>query len=543
MPRQQVFDYVIVGGGSAGCVLANHLSANERDSVCLLEAGPPDRSLLIRMPAGIGYLVPGQRYNLHHYTQPQTELKGRRLYWPRGRTLGGSSSINAMVYMRGNSGDYDAWEAAGNPGWGWSGMLPYFLLSEGNARGGGAFHSSCGPLAVSDLKWTSEAGRAFLRAAQSAGHSLNNDFNGDRQLGVGFYQVTQRHGRRCSSAGAYLRPVRNRVNLKVSTNSQVAKLLFRGDRVCGVQLLNGRRVLAQREVLLCAGAIQSPQLLLLSGIGPETELRSLGIATQAHLPGVGKNLQDHLDITQVVETSAPIGFSESLGAKLKMALHLPEFLLAGTGPLTNNVAEAGGFACSSKAGVFPDVQFHLSAAPLFDHGRRKTKGFGYSLHTCALRPHSRGEIKLQSTDPRAQPLIQPNYLSAAEDLAVMAEGYEMAAAILEQEDLKKYRKRLWSPTERLPNRCEIENFIRQYAETIYHPAGTCKMGGDDMAVVDAELKVRGVNGLRVVDASIMPTLISGNTNAPVMAIAEKAADMILRQQRVVPESRLVKEAE
>ncbi|WP_250459981.1 GMC family oxidoreductase [Microbulbifer litoralis] len=543
MPRQMVFDYVIVGGGSAGCVLANRLSADEQHRVCVLEAGPADRSLLIQMPAGVGYLVPGTGYNRHFHTEPQTQLKGRRLFWPRGRTLGGSSSINAMIYTRGNGADYDAWEAAGNPGWGWRDLLPYFLLSEGNERGSDAHHSGYGPLTVSDLKWKSEAGRAFVRAAQAAGHRLNNDFNGGQQGGVGFYQVTQKHGRRCSAASAYLHPVKNRPNLSVFTGRQVARLLFRGDRVTGVELLGGRRILANREVLLCGGAVQSPQLLMLSGIGPEEELKRQGILLQAHLPGVGRNLQDHLDIVQVEEASRAITFSDSLWPKFRTALRLPEFLLTNRGPLTSNVAEAGGFASSSCAGLHPDIQFHLCAAPVFRHGLEKPEGFGYSLHACALRPRSRGEITLASGDPRQPPLIQPNYLGEREDMQVMVEGFKMAREILEQEALVRHRKRRWSPAKKLKNRRAIENFIRAHAETIYHPVGSCKMGCDEMAVVDSELKVRGVDGLRVVDASIMPTLISGNTNAPVIAIAEKAAAMILGRAAASPESKEVLESE
>ncbi|WGL17519.1 GMC family oxidoreductase N-terminal domain-containing protein [Microbulbifer bruguierae] len=532
MGRSKVYDYVIVGGGSAGCVLANRLSEDEQNRVCLLESGPSDHSLMLQMPVGIGYLLPGTRFNLHHYTEPQSQLDNRRLFWPRGRVLGGSSAINAMIYTRGNPGDYDAWERAGNPGWGWQGILPYFLLAEGNQRGSDAYHSGYGPLAVSDLKWKSAAGQAFVRAAQSAGHRLNHDFNGYQQNGVGFYQVTQKHGRRCSAATAYIYPVKNRPNLSIYTSTRAARLELKGDRVCAVELVNGQRIVANKEVILCAGAIQSPQLLLLSGIGPEADLKKLGIVPQCPLPGVGQNLQDHLDITQVVETNRTVGFNDGLLPKLKAALHLPEYLLLNRGMLTNNVAEAGGFASSSLAGAFPDIQFHLSAVPLFKHGLDKRPGNGYSLHACALRPKSRGRITLASRDPEALPVLQPNYLSAPEDLQVLLEGFEMAQEIILQADLKHLHKRWWNPGDALTSREAIEQFIRQNAETIYHPVGTCKMGPDEDAVVDSELCVHGVNGLRVVDASIMPTLISGNTNGPVIAIAEKAAEMILKKSNL-----------
>lgn len=521
------FDYVIVGAGSAGCVLANRLSASPDVSVCLLEAGPRDRSPFIHMPAGIAYMLRGSTYNWQFYTEPQIQLNRRRLYTPRGRTLGGSSSINAMVYTRGVPADYDEWETLGATQWGWRDVLPYFKKAEDNERGADEYHGEGGPLGVTDLRFVNASASAFIEAAQLAGYPLNPDFNGARQEGIGLYQVTHRDGRRCSSARAYLVPAAGRPNLKVVTRAQVRRILLQNHRASGVELVNLRSIGARREVILSAGAIQSPQLLMLSGIGPEAELREHGISVNQALPGVGKNLQDHLDILLVQGCQKPAGFGVAPRVILRGVKGLWDYMAKGRGMFTSTVAEAGGFIKTRPELENPDCQLHLSSALLKNHGLELEYGYGWSLHICNLRPQSRGYIGLHSADPLQAPKIDPRYLTEPTDMEQMVAAYKVAQDISLQQPFKALQPHWRRPDKALHSDTEIRDFVRARAETIYHPVGTCKMGQDELAVVDPQLRVRGVDALRVVDASVMPTLIGGNTNAPAIMIAEKAAEMIL----------------
>lgn len=522
------YDYIVVGAGSAGCVLANRLSADPTVRVLLLEAGGRDDSFLIRMPAGIGRLVTPE-VNWLYETVPQAEMAGRRMFWPRGKTLGGSSSLNAMVYIRGQRQDYDHWRNLGNPGWGYHEVLPYFRRSENNESMEGEWHGRGGPLNVCDRRYTNPLSRVFVEAAAAAGLARNPDFNGREQAGAGLYQVTQRDGRRCSAATAYLHPVLRRRNLSVITGALAQRILFQGHRATGVAYAHQgvlRQARAEREVLISAGAINSPQLLLLSGIGPASEIRPLGIAVHRDLPGVGKNLQDHLDINVIHACTEPItldGSASGFGA-LKTALR---FAVLRSGPGVSNIAEAGAFLQSGPDAATPDLQLHFIPAYVVDHGRRKMPGHGMTLHVCYLRPGSRGEIRLHSADPADPPLIDPGYLSVAADLTPLIAGIRRARDIYARAPLRRYLGAEVFPGSGRQSDAELGEFIRGAAETEYHPVGTCAMGTGAQAVVDPELKVHGVDGLRVVDASIMPTLVSGNTNAPTIMIAEKAAELIL----------------
>ncbi len=522
------YDYIIVGAGSAGCVLANRLSADPAIKVLLLEAGGRDRSFLIHMPAGIGRLITPD-VNWLYDTVPQAAMKGRRMFCPRGKTLGGSSSINAMVYIRGQREDYDLWRALGNPGWGYDDVLPYFRKSENNDSLNDDLHGHGGPLNVCERRYTNPLSRIFVAAAEQAGIPFNPDFNGPEQAGAGFYQVTQKDGKRCSAAVGYLHSVRERPNLTVVTGALVSRVALQGTRATGVfYALKGERIeaRAEREVLLAGGAINSPQILMLSGIGAAADLRPLGIAVHHELPGVGKNLQDHLDINVIHACTEAItldGFATGLGS-LKTAA---QFALFKQGPGVSNIAEAGAFLRSGPDAATPDVQLHFIPAYVLDHGRKKIPGHGMTLHVCYLRPESRGTIRLASADPAAAPLIDPGYLSAQSDVAPLIAGIRRARDIYAAAAFRPYLGPERYPGPGKQSDADLEDFIREFAATEYHPVGTCKMGSDDRAVVDHELKVRGLDGLRVVDASIMPTLTSGNTNAPTIMIAEKAADMIL----------------
>jgi choline dehydrogenase-like flavoprotein len=534
------YDYVIVGAGSAGSVLANRLSADGATKVCLLEAGKPDNSLMISTPAGIVGLLGGRTYNWYFSTEPQAHLNNRRLYWPRGKTLGGSSSINAMIYTRGVPADYDEWEALGAPGWGWDQMFPLFKQLEHNERGACAYHGAGGELNVADLRHPNPLAEIFVQAAAEAGLPVNPDFNGPAQEGAGLYQVTQKNGRRFSAARAFLDAAKARPNLIIQTGAHVTQILLSGRRALGVEVKTAegmQRMMAAREVILAGGAINSPQLLLLSGIGPRAELARHGIPQVLELPGVGQNLQDHLDVSILTRDRSKQALGVAAGTPFRLLKAFLEFRKSGSGLFASNAAEAGGFARLSPESTRPEIQFHFLPTALRDHGRKLTPGYGMTLHCCPLRPKSRGYIGLKSADPLADPLIQPNYLSHDDDVAELLAGAKLGRRIMAAPAMRALNGGVdFAPGPHVQSDAQLVEFIRNEAETIYHPVGSCKMGRDPMAVVDDRLRVRGIDNLRVADASIMPRVIGGNTNAPTMVIGEKAARMILADRNAAPAS-------
>ena len=505
--------------------MANRLSQNPANRVLLLEAGGPDNNPFIHIPAGLAQLSNNTKINWAYETEPQSELNQRRMYWPRGKVLGGSSSINAMIYIRGQREDYDNWDSNGSPGWDFESVLPFFFKAQDQQRGASDLHATGGPLSVQDLKFSNPLVKTFLNASSQAGFELNNDFNGPQQAGFGFYQVTQRNGQRCSSAVAYLKPALKRSNLTVLTKAHTGKVLLEKGSATGVEVLHKGKVHQYRggEIILCAGAINSPQLLMLSGIGPADHLQATDIKVRHDLAGVGQNLQDHLDICTLISSS-----SRETYDKTSQLLSGLKYLFGKNGPASSNLAEAGGFVKSNVAtDDRPDIQLHFVPAMLDDHGRNILPGRGLTIHACPLRPYSRGELRLKSADPSQAPAMQPNYLEDPRDLELMLECTRLSRELFMQPAFDSVRDGFIFPEESVNTRDGEIDFIRRKAETVYHPAGTCKMGNDPMAVVDSNLKVHGVEKLRVVDASIMPELVSGNTNAPSIMIAEKCATEML----------------
>ena len=532
------YDYVVVGAGSAGCVLAARLSEDPSTRVLLLEAGPPDHSPWIHLPIGYGKTMWSPRYNWCFQTDPEPNMNGRRVYWPRGRTLGGSSSINGLIYIRGQREDYDHWRALGNIGWGYDDVLPFFIRSERNQRGADAFHGGAGPLGVSDIGAQHELIEAFIAAAGQTGVPRTTDFNGARQEGAGYYQLTTWKGLRSSTATAYLKPARRRANLHVETEALATRVLLEGGRAVGVGYRRGgveRTARCGAEVLLAAGALQSPQLLQLSGIGPEALLREHGIAVVRDSAGVGANLQDHLQIRLIFECSKPITTNDdlrSLWGRLRIGL---QWLFARSGPLAVGINQGGCFMRAldgrGEGTARPDIQFHVATLSADMAGGKVHPFSGFTMSVCQLRPESRGRVAIRSVDPAQPPSMQPNYLSTELDRRMVIAAVRSARTIAGADAMRPYVRREHLPGPQAQDDDALLEFARNHGATIFHPSGTCRMGRDDLAVVDERLRVHGVAGLRVVDCSVMPTLVSGNTNAPVVMIAEKAADMIKQDAR------------
>ncbi len=528
------FDYVIVGAGSAGCVLANRLSASGKHSVLLLEAGPKDTNLWIHVPLGYGKLFKEKSVNWMYQTEPEPGLGGRQVFQPRGKVLGGSSSINGLLYVRGQHEDYDRWRQRGNAGWGYEDVLPYFRKAENQQRGADKYHGVGGPLPVSDWRHADPLSEAFVVAAAESGIPTNPDFNGATQEGAGFFQTTTRRGRRASTAFSYLRPAKNRGNLQIETSALAQRILFEGRRARAVEYRQGgslRTARARKEILISGGAYNSPQLLQLSGVGPADLLKRHGIGVVLDAPSVGNDLQDHMQVRLVTRCAQRVTLNDIVHHPLRRIMAGVQYAALRKGPLTIAAGTSGAFFKTNPRLASPDIQIHFLPFSTDKMGEKLHSFSGFSASVCQLRPESRGSLRIKSADPAAPPEIRINYLATETDRTAFIEGIRILRKILNAPALKPYTVEEVTPGPKVATDEDVLNYCRETGSTVYHPTSTCRMGNDPLAVVDQRLRVRGIEGLRVVDASIMPDLMSGNTNAPTIMIAEKASDMILEDAR------------
>lgn len=526
------FDFVVVGAGSAGCAVAARLSENGRHSVALLEAGGPDRNPWIHVPIGYAKTFLNPAVNWKYETEPQAELHNRKVYWPRGKVLGGSSSINGLIYIRGTHSDYDHWRQLGNEGWSFEDVLPFFRKAEDQERGDSEFHGAGGPLGVREPTYVTPLSEAYVKAAQEAGLPFNPDFNGKAQEGTGYYQLTTRDGRRCSAARAYLAPAKNRPNLRIITHALSEKIVVTGGRATAVRYRQGdavHEIAARREIIVCGGAINAPQLLQLSGIGPAALLKRHGVDVVLDLPGVGRNLQDHLQVRSQYKAKNIKTLNDALGSWPNRIVAGIRYGLNRTGPLSIGAGLAGVFARTRPELEDPDIQIHFIPFSTDKMGVSLHPFSGFTATMNQSRPESRGFIEIRSSKAQEAPVIQPNYLTAELDKKTAVEGLKIVRRIAQAKALAPYLLEEYQPGSALQSDDELLDFARQVGGSIYHPAGTCKMGRDPMAVVDPQLRVHGIQGLRVADASVMPTVVSGNTNAACIMIGEKCADMVLKQ--------------